>query len=130
MSDQLIECARKAAEEMAVRIWAASRDIDSCEIVQGGDCKDFDGCRDHVIKVFADIIERHMRAMTLVELGNLVQQREQWLQKEIESGRWLDSQGELWNPGRLIELEKELEEGCKLIETVMHQYDEGEEAAP
>ncbi len=45
--------------------------------------------------------------------------------KEVEAGRWLDGQGEIWEPGRLIELENELSEGREIIEAVMHQHDEG-----
>ncbi len=123
MPDQLTDRARKAAEEIAKLCFDTT--IDPCEIVQGG-CIDENGsCENHVSSVFAAIIERHIREMTLVELGRLVQQREKWLQKEIEAGRWLDCQGELKNTDRLTELEKELREGCEIIETVMHQYDEG-----
>ncbi len=120
MPDQLTDRARKAAEEGVSYIAG----LDKCEPIRAFNCVAYDECKARIPHIAA-IFERHMREMTLVELGQLVQKREAWLQKKIEAGRWMDCQDELRSPDRLIELENELSEGCKLIETVMHQHDDG-----
>ncbi len=55
-------CSRKAAEEIAKRVWESFEKnmFDTCVLVQGGECREGVGaCREHVVDAFTLLISRH-----------------------------------------------------------------------
>ncbi len=60
-ADVIQSRSRKAAEEIAKRIWDGKEDggVDTCVLAKGGECREgVVSCREHVVDAFTDLIAR------------------------------------------------------------------------